>query len=332
MIGLCIMFYISKINFKYVYRLSLLLVVIAGILLVVTLLVGNDINDAKRWITIPIVNQSFQTSDLAKIALVLYVARLVTKNQDQIRDFKFGVLPVLIPIGIICLLILPANFSTAALLFLTCFILLFIAGVRISHMSLMVLAAVVAFSGMVALSKVAPEALSRQSTWEQRIEDFRSGEGKDNYQVERAKMAIISGGLMPALPGKATSRNYLPHSYSDMIYAFIIEEYGSILGGIGILFLYVVLFVRAMRIARRANSKFAGFAVIGIGFMIVFQALVNMSVAVNLIPVTGQPLPLVSMGGTSIWFTCLGLGLIQCVARESQEKQGSEIQHELAFA
>ncbi|NND77165.1 MAG: FtsW/RodA/SpoVE family cell cycle protein [Flavobacteriales bacterium] len=331
-IGLAIMFYVSKIRFKYVYRLSLLLVVLAGILLVVTLLVGNDINDAKRWITIPIVNQSFQTSDLAKIALVLYVARLVTRNQENIRNFKLGVLPILAPIGIICLLILPANFSTAALLFLTCFILLFIAGVRISHMSLMVLAAVIAFSGMVALSKVAPEALPRLSTWVERIVDFKSGEGAENYQVERAKMAIISGGVMPALPGKATSRNYLPHSYSDMIYAFIIEEYGSILGGIGILFLYVVLFIRTMRIARRANSKFAGFAVIGLGFMIIFQALVNMAVAVNLIPVTGQPLPLVSMGGTSIWFTCLALGLIQCVARESQEQSVSVIKHEVAFA
>jgi len=331
-IGLLLMYFFHRMNFKYVYRISMLLIVLAGILLLFTLLFGNDINDAKRWITIPIVNQSFQTSDLAKIALVLFVARLITKKQEEIKNFKKGVLPILVPIGIICLLILPANFSTAALLFATCFVLMFIGGVRIAHMSLVVLFAILAFGAMVGISKIAPEALPRINTWVERVVDFKDGGGEENYQVQRAEMAIVSGGVLPDLPGKATSRNYLPHLYSDMIYAFIIEEYGSILGGIGVLFLYLVLFIRCMRIARRATSKFGGFVVIGLGFMIAFQALVNMAVAVNLIPVTGQPLPLVSMGGTSIWFTCMALGLIQCVARETQEQTQPETSNDLAFA
>ena len=331
-IGLLIMYFMHRINFKYVYRISILLIILAGVLLAFTLLFGNDINDAKRWITIPIVNQSFQTSDLAKIALVLYVARLVTKNQELIKNFKLGVIPVLVPIGIICLLILPANFSTAALLFATCFVLMFIAGVRIGHMAVVILAAVLSFGAMVGVSKIAPEALPRLSTWTERISDFSSGENEENYQVQKAEMAIVSGGILPDLPGKGASPNYLPHLYSDMIYAFIIEEYGSVLGGVGLLFLYLVLFIRCMRISRRANSKFAAFVVIGLGFMIAFQAFVNMAVAVNLIPVTGQPLPLVSMGGTSIWFTCLALGLIQCVAKETQESSEHSRKHEISFA
>ncbi|MEM7161057.1 MAG: FtsW/RodA/SpoVE family cell cycle protein [Bacteroidota bacterium] len=331
-IGLCIMYFMHRIKFKYVYRISILLIFLAAILLAFTLLFGNDINDAKRWITIPIVNQSFQTSDLAKIALVLYVARLVTKNQDLIRNFKLGVIPVLIPIGIICLLILPANFSTAALLFGTCFVLMFIAGVRVGHMAIVILAAVLSFGAMVGIAKVAPEALPRLNTWSERISDFWSGESAENYQVQKAELAIVSGGILPDLPGKGASPNYLPHLYSDMIYAFIIEEYGSVLGGVGLLFLYLVLFIRCMRISRRANSKFGAYVVIGLGFMIAFQAFVNMAVAVNLIPVTGQPLPLVSMGGTSIWFTCLALGLIQCVSRESQEQTAQQSSHEFAVA
>lgn len=326
--GWGIMYYTHKSRFKYIYRISLLLVILAAILLVVTLLVGTNINDARRWIEIPILNQSFQTSDLAKIALVLYVARLLTQKQEVIKDFKKGVMPILIPIGIICLLILPANFSTAALLFLTCFVLMFVGGVKVTHMGIVVVAAVVVFGGMVAISKVSPQALPRLNTWTERVLDFKNGSGEENYQVERAKMAIVSGGIMiPKGPGKGTSRNYLPQSYSDMIYALIIEEYGTIIGGLGLIFLYLFLFIRSVRIARKATSKFGAFAVLGLSFMIVLQAFVNMSVAVNLIPVTGQPLPLVSMGGTSIWFTCFAIGLIQCVAVESKVyEESNEVQ------
>ena len=341
--GFGIMYLVHRSPHKYFYRLSQLLVWLAAILLLYTLLFGTEINHAKRWITIPLINQSFQTSDLAKIVLIAYVARLLSQKKDQLKDFKNGVLPIMAPIMIIVLLIIPANFSTAFLLLVTCFIMMFLAGVKIPHLLSMIAIGIAGFFLFLAMGSVIPGLDKRVDTWKSRLASFlpqdspeevwdqRTGmfvvqESKPksemdlqrNYQVEMAKIAIHRGGILPNGPGKGTSRNYMPHPYSDMIYAFIIEEYGSLIGGLGILMLYIILLFRVLRIASSTEKKFSAYLALGLGFLLVFQALANMAVAVNLIPVTGQPLPLVSMGGTSLWFTCLALGIILSISRENK--------------
>ncbi len=346
--GFVIMYVVHKSPHRYIYRLSQLLLWVSAILLLYTLLFGNDINDAKRWITIPIINQSFQTSDLAKIVLIAYVARMLSQRGELLSDFKQGVLPIVGAILLICMLILPANFSTAFLLLITCFMMMFMAGVKISHLVALVGIGIVGFTLFLALGSVIPGLDKRVDTWKSRLSNFLPMETPEkvwdqttgnfivaeeapkteldlqrNYQVEMAKIAIHRGGLLPNGPGKGTSRNYMPHPYSDMIYAFIIEEYGSILGGFGVLLLYIILLFRVLKIAGRTEKKFSAYLAMGLGFLLVFQALANMAVAVNLIPVTGQPLPLVSMGGTSLWFTCLALGIILSISRETQNPSSS---------
>jgi len=316
--GLGIMYVVHKMNYKYFSRLSQIAIWVAAILLILTLLLGVNLNDASRWIKIPIINQNFQTSDFAKIALIAFVARELTVRKEKLRIFKQGVLPILVPIIIICGLILPANFSTAAMLFTVCAILLFIGGVPIKHLGLIFALAVAGFALLLSISSVFPDLLPRAATWKARIMSFESGDSESNYQVEHAMMAIQSGGLLPDGPGTGDSRNYLPHPYSDMIYAFIIEEYGSLVGGCGILLLYLIFLYRALRVAKRSDRDFGAFLVIGLSMLIAMQAFINMAVAVNLFPVTGQPLPMVSMGGTSIWFTCLALGMILSVSRTTE--------------
>ena len=257
--GFAIMYGVHRMPHRYIYRISQLMIWVSAGLLLFTLLFGSNINAASRWLTIPVINQSFQTSDLAKIVLVAYVARLLSRNNENIKDFKTGVLPVLLPIVIICGLILPANFSTAFLLFGTCLILMFIAGVRLLHLFAILGSGVMIFVLLLAASTVMPELLPRVNTWKSRILSFSETEEatgtenqiQRNYQVEMAKIAIHRGGLLPNGPGKGTSRNYMPHPYSDMIFAFIVEEYGSLLGGLGLLSLYIILLFRA---TRRRNS------------------------------------------------------------------------------
>jgi cell division protein FtsW len=341
--GFGIMYFVHKTPHRYIYRLSQLLVWFSAILLLYTLLFGTEINYSKRWITIPLINQSFQTSDLAKIVLIAYVARLLSQKKSILTDFKAGVVPIMLPIMIIVLLILPANFSTAFLLLITCFIMLFLAGVKIKHILSLVAVGVAGFFLFLALGSVIPGLDKRVDTWKSRLASFLPEKSEEkvwdqstgsfileevtpksemdlqrNYQVEMAKIAIHRGGLLPNGPGKGTSRNYMPHPYSDMIYAFIIEEYGSIFGGLGILMLYIILLFRILKIAAKAQKKFSAYLALGLGFLLVLQALANMAVAVNLIPVTGQPLPLISMGGTSLWFTCLALGIILSISRENE--------------
>lgn len=322
--GLGIMFAVHKMNHKYLFRLSQLAIWLAGILLVITLFFGTNINGASRWMTIPIINQNFQTSDFAKIAVIIYLARVLTLKRNELKSFREGVVPAILPVIIISGLILPANFSTAALVFGSALVVMLIAGVRLLHIAGIIGIGAAGFAMVIAINYVNPEIFPRAETWKNRTLRFIGAETDDaqvanlqeNYQVEMAKIAIWNGGALPnLLPGNATSRNYLPHPYSDMIYAFIIEEYGSIIGGLGLLLLYVMLFYRVVRISNKAEKSFSSYLVIGLGFMITLQAFVNMAVAVNLIPVTGQPLPLVSMGGTSIWFTCIAIGIILSVSR-----------------
>jgi len=325
--GFVIMYGMHKMPHRWLYKLSQLLIYITAGLLLFTLLFGSSINSASRWLTIPIINQSFQTSDLAKMVLIAFVARMLSKKQNDLKSFSKGVLPVIGPIFLICGLILPANFSTAFLLLSVCMCILFVAGARIVHLLGLAAAGVLIFISLMGMASAFPDLLPRMNTWKNRIVAFSQDEPVErstemdlqrNYQVEMAKIAIHRGGLLPNGPGKGTSRNYLPHPYSDMIYAFIIEEYGSILGGLGILLLYVILLFRVIRIAGQCKKRFSAYLALGLGMLMVFQALSNMAVAVNLIPVTGQPLPLVSMGGTSLWFTCLSIGIILSISRENQ--------------
>ena len=321
--GFVIMYFVHKINYRYFSRLSQISIYVAAVLLILTLLLGVNLNDASRWIKIPIINQNFQTSDFAKIALIAYVARMLTIRRDQFHSFKKGLLPILIPIIIICGLILPANFSTAAMLFLVSVTLLFVGGIPFKHLLLVFAMAGTGFALMLVMSTSFPDLLPRVETWKTRILSFESGDSEANYQIEHAMMAIQSGGFFPTGPGTGDSRNYLPHPYSDMIYAFIIEEYGAVIGGCGMLLLYLIFLYRALRLARKCERDFGTLLVIGLSFLIAFQAFINMGVAVSLLPVTGQPLPLVSMGGTSIWFTCIAVGMILSVSRSVYEGEKS---------
>jgi cell division protein FtsW len=317
--GFAIMILVHRVHYRYFSRLSQIAIWVAVALLLLTLILGVNINDASRWLKIPIINQNFQTSDFAKIALVTYVSRMLVVNRNNLNNFKEGLLPILVPIGLICGLILPANFSTAALLFFVCFTLLFVGGIPIKHLMAVVGIAAAGFVLLLSLSSVAPNLLPRVETWKTRIMSFESGDSEANYQVEHAMMAIHSGGLLPAGPGTGDSRNYLPHPYSDMIYAFIIEEYGAIIGGFGMLLLYLIFLFRCIKVSKACDRDFGTLLVIGLSFLLAFQAFINMGVAVSILPVTGQPLPLVSMGGTSIWFTCLAVGMILSVSRTNIE-------------
>lgn len=321
--GFAIMYGVHNVNYKYFSRISQIAIWVAAALLLMTLILGVNINDASRWIRIPIINQNFQTSDFAKIVLIVYVARMLTLKKENFSSFKEGFLPTMLPILIICGLILPANFSTAAMLFMVCSVLLFVGGMPFKYLAGVFGAGIAGFAFLILISSSFPDLLPRVETWKARITNFESGDSEANYQVEHAMMAIQSGGLFPGGPGSGDSRNYLPHPYSDMIYAFIIEEYGTIVGGVGILLLYIILLYRCIKIARKCERSFGTLLVLGLIFLISFQAFINMGVAVSLLPVTGQPLPLVSMGGTSIWFTCIAMGMILSVSRsviEGEEK------------
>ena len=318
--GGAIMYYVSKQQFTIYSRLSQLLIGVMAVLLLLTLLLGSNINDASRWITIPIINQSFQTSDPAKVVLIVYLARVLGKHHGQEWSLRDVLVKLMVPVGAICGLILPANFSTAAVLFTVCLVIMFIGQVPLKHMVVIMGAAIGVFILLLVLAKSTPGLLPRLDTCVGRIESFGVEDHDANYQVEHAKIAIASGGFLPNGPGSGQSRNFLPHPYSDMIYAFIIEEYGSILGGLGLLLLYLILLFRAVRVASGCQKPFGALAAIGLGLMLVLQAMINMAVAVNLVPVTGQPLPLVSMGGTSVWFTCLAIGIMLSVSRGNEEQ------------
>ncbi|HPG34111.1 MAG TPA: FtsW/RodA/SpoVE family cell cycle protein, partial [Lentimicrobium sp.] len=238
-------------------------------------------------------------------------------------DFRKGFISIMIPVVIITLLILPANFSTAALIFTTCLVLMFVGRVKFKYLLILVGVGVVSFILLIALAINTPKLNGRIGTWQTRIESYTSGDSDANYQVEQAKIAIATGGLLGKMPGNSTQKNFLPHPYSDFIYAIIIEEYG-IIGGIIVVLLYLVLLFRAIKIVIKSPRNFAAFLTFGVAFSLVFQGMVNMMVAVNLLPVTGQTLPLISMGGTSIWFTSIAIGIILSVSREIEESENAE--------
>ncbi len=316
-LGLLIIFFVHLIPYKVFSRVSIFALYLAVPLLLLTLFIGTNINDATRWLEIPGTGLTIQPSDFAKIALVMFIAKVLSVNQNNIRDFKGVFVKISMAIIITCALILPANLSTAAILFLTAFSLMFVGRIPLKYLGLMVL------TGTLALSLFVGGALlmnneGRISTWKNRIEAFVHGEG-DSYQADQAKVAIVQGGLFGKGPGNSTQRNLVPHPYSDFIYAIIIEEYGSLVGGFLVLALYLWLFFRAGLIVRRSRSTYGAFLAFGLSLGLVLQAFVNMAVAVGLIPVTGQTLPLVSMGGSSIFFTSMAAGMILSVSWGTKE-------------
>lgn len=317
-LGLGLMYLAHLVKYTYYSRLFQIALYIAIPLLILTLLFGSNINEARRALPLPF-NLSFQTADLAKLTLIMYLARSLTKRQEYIKSFKAAFLPVMLPVIVVCGLILPSDFSTAAMLFVTSLVLMFIGRINLKYIAGLIGISIVLVGIFVLILYFLPvEKQGRLGTWKNRIEAFINPEETENYQIEQSKIAIASGGILGKGPGNSTQRNFLPHPYSDFIFAIIIEEYG-IVGGATVVLLYLILFFRAVRIVIKFPKNFGVFLTIGVSFSLVFQALINMGVAVNLLPVTGQPLPLVSMGGTSIWFTSLAIGIILSVSKEVQE-------------
>ncbi len=294
-------------------RFAPVLLVISIFFLLLTLIFGGLINGASRWLTLPIIGYSFQASDMAKIGLILYVARAISAKQEVIKDFKQAFIPIIAPIGIVCVLIAPANLSTALVLFLTCMIMMFVGRINLKAIGFLLVVGIGLFFILLIIGKAFP-TLVRVDTWISRWNDFMyNSEGA--YQVQQAKIAIAKGGKIWGLgPGNSEQRNYLPHPYSDFIYAIIIEEYG-LLGGFVMIFLYLLLLFRIVRMVTLAPKAFGAIAAVGLGTLITIQALANMAVSVHMVPVTGQTLPLVSMGGNSVLFTCVALGIIQSIGK-----------------
>ena len=281
-------------------------------LLVYTIAFGADINEARRWIVVPFTGITFQTSDFAKLALIIYVARAISSKQEYIKDFQSAFVPIILPVLAICGLIAPADLSTAILLFFTCIIMMFVGRVAVQYIGLLFLLGIVVFAALILLGEFFPEVV-RSDTWVSRVREFVENP-KGVYQVQQAKIAMANGEWIGLGPGNSIQRNYLPSSYSDFIYAIIVEEYG-ILGGTAIILLYVLLFFRATRLVTKSPKAFGAMLVMGLSVSLIMQAFINIAVAVHLVPVTGVTLPMMSMGGTSILFTCIAFGMILSVSK-----------------
>jgi cell division protein FtsW len=320
LLSLFILWLAHLVDFRYYSRISQLLLFISLPLLLYTLFFGTEINYAKRWLTIPVIGLRFQTSDLAKMALIMFIARFLSKRQDKVKDAKKTFWPILGWIGLTCLLIAPADLSTAAVLFTTSILLLFLGRVPIKQILQLAGIGAVIFPALIFVLWNYPETMgSRGTTWKSRIESFISAdEDGGSYQTQMAKIAITEGGLTGKGPGKSTQRNFLPSPYADFIFAVIIEEYGM-LGGLFLLSLYLLFLYRVLLIVRRTPKAFGALLAVGLGISLVMQAFINTGVAVGIFPVTGLPLPLVSMGGTSLFFTSFAFGIILSVSRYQSE-------------
>jgi cell division protein FtsW len=333
-IGFFIIYQVHKIPYHYFRGISRIALPIVWVLLIYTLVKGTVIDgaNASRWIQVPFIGISFQTSTLAAIILYIYVARYLSKKREKEPTFKESFIDLWIPVFITLMFILPANFSTAALIFAMVTMLAFIGKYPLKYIGVIIGSGVVVLTMFILVAKAFPDAFpNRVDTWMSRIDSFTSDKpNEDDYQIEKAKIAIASGGVYGLGPGKSVQKNFLPQSSSDFIYAIIVEEYGLI-GALTVLGMYLLLLFRFVVAAHKANSMFGKLVVIGLGFPIIFQALINMAVAVELLPVTGQTLPLISSGGSSVWMTCIAVGIILSVtkkeeeiAEELQEKQKRE--------
>jgi cell division protein FtsW len=326
--GFTIMYGVHKVPYRYFRGLSMIMIPVILVLLLITMFqsdVSENVTNAKRWMSIPFVGFTFQPSTLASVVLMVYVARYLSKIKDKQVTFNETILPLWLPVFLILALILPANFSTAAIMFVMVMALTFLGGYPIKYLSLILLTGIVLFTIFIFVARAFPEAMpNRVDTWMNRIESFRNGEDSEaDYQIEKAKIAIASGGIPGLGPGKSKQKNFLPQSSSDFIYAIIVEEYGLI-GGLFLMILYLSLLFRIVVVSHKADTFFGKLLVIGVGLPIVFQALINMAVSVELFPVTGQTLPLISSGGTSIWMTCLAIGIILSVSAKRQEIKEQE--------
>ncbi|MEY3539145.1 MAG: hypothetical protein RL188_562 [Bacteroidota bacterium] len=341
LIGLLVVFGLHRVNYTVFSRVATILFMLSIPLLIYTLFFGAKINEGSRWIKLPIINLTIQSSDVAKLALFMYISRVLSKKQEVIKDFRKGFLPVIIPVFIICGLIMPANLSNALLTGATSLLLLFIGRVSFKHILLTIgiamIPIVIIISVAIATHKsnegtsdtgkpVVAESLKswgRFGTWVNRVQDFMyAKDSEEPYQVQQAKIAIANGGIFVGLgPGNSQQRNFLPQAYNDFIYAVIIEEYG-LLGGAFIIFIYLVFLFRCIRIFRKCPYAFGAFLALGLSFTLIIQAVANMAVNVAIVPVTGVTLPLLSMGGSSFIFTCCSIGLILSVARNVEQMEG----------
>jgi cell division protein FtsW len=337
-LGVVIIYFAHRVNYTIYSKVASVLFLISIPLLIYTLKYGSNINEANRWIKLPVINLTFQTSDLAKLALFMYMSRLLSRRQSVIKDFKKGFLPLIAPVGIICILIAPANLSTALLIGGIGLMLMFIGRVSVKYLLLVVGVALIPLVFLVSVSshyydkeenvsKDLPAVLSfgRMPTWVKRVQNFMYADKEEaSYQIQQAKIAIATGGIMGKGPGKSEQRNFLPHPYSDFIYAIIIEEYGLV-GGTVVLLIYLLFLFRSIRLFRRCPYAFGAFLAVALSFTLVIQAMVNMAVNVNLFPTTGVTLPLISMGGSSLLFTCFSIGIILSVARNVEQAEGKTL-------
>ncbi len=322
LLGFAILYGIHKIPYHYFKGLSIIALPVVVMLLLITLAQGTTIGgaNASRWIRVPFVGVTFQTSTLASVVLLTYVARYLSRIKDKTVTFKETLLPLWLPVFLVLALILPANFSTTAIIFAMVVILLFVGGYPLRYLGMILLAGMVGLGLFIGFAKVSGiDSLdTKVTTWENRIKNYMNDEDTEaDYQIEKAKIAIAMGGITGQGPGKSVQKNFLPQSSSDFIYAIIVEEFG-LLGALFLMFLYLLLLFRLVIVTYKASSIFGKLLVIGVGFPIVFQAMINMAVAVELFPVTGQTLPLISSGGTSIWMTCLALGMVLSVSAKRE--------------
>jgi len=326
--GFFIIYAVHKVPFRYFSGGSLLAMPLVIVLLVYTLTQGTTIDgaNAARWIQIPFIGVGFQTSTFAGYVLMIYVARYLAKNKDKEIIFKESIMQLWLPVAIILMFILPANFSTTAIIFSMILLVCFVGGYPFKYLASVVGIGVLVLALFVLTAKAFPNVLpNRVDTWISRVENFSNQDAEEGYQVEKAKIAIASGGITGRGPGKSIQKNFLPQSSSDFIFAIIIEEFGLVGAGT-VIILYLILFIRIVIAAKSAESIFATLLILGVGLPIIFQAIINMAVAVNLFPVTGQTLPLISSGGTSIWMTCIAIGIILSVTANKQKTEHKEIE------
>ncbi len=323
-IGFSVLFVSSKFSPKRYAGFFNILYFLGILLLLLTFAYGANLNSAKRAIQLPFFNVTIQTFEIAKVATIGYLSRVLYKHPDGFKNFKEVVIKLYLPLLVSTALIVTQNLSTALLLYLSGFFVFFIGRLRWSYFLLMIAISIGLLILFIGILKLMPQQnQGRLATWQSRLENFRNPEPDQDkaYQITQSKIAIATGGLQGKLPGKSTQRNFLPHAYSDFIYAIIIEEYGAIIGGLGVLLLYLIILYRGFRIAFNSVTTFGTYYAAGITFMLVMQALINMGVAVDLLPVTGQPLPLVSKGGTSIIITSFAFGVLLSISRDKERKK-----------
>jgi len=340
--GLAVMYFVHLVNYTFFLRIASFFFYISIPLLLYTLFFGASINEGSRWIKLPVINMTIQSSDVAKLALFIYISKIMSKKQDIIKDFKQGFLPIIIPVLITCALIMPANLSTALLTGAISLLLMFIGRVSLKHIAFTILVALIPVLFIVSVAWLTQDnstttekskpvvaeklkSVGRFGTWVNRVQDYMyASDAEIPYQVQQANIAIAKGGILVGKgPGNSEQKNFLPQAYNDFIYAIIIEEYG-LLGGAFIIFIYLIFLFRSINIFRRCPYAFGAFLALALSFTLVIQAIANMAVNVNLLPVTGVTLPLVSMGGSSFFFTCIAIGIILSVARNVEQLEGKE--------